>query len=70
LIKPLLIRNEREPTSLWQTLRWELLHPPRPQVVAAPSLIAGFEEGAALTLIGAARSAIVEPVMPDSLRRP
>jgi hypothetical protein len=51
-------------------LRWELVHVPPLQVAAAPSLIAGFEEGAALTLIGVARSAVVEPVMPDSLRRP
>jgi hypothetical protein len=51
-------------------LRWEPVHLLRPQVAAAPSLIAGFEEGAALTLIGVARSAIVGPVMPDSLRRP
>ena len=42
----------------------------RLQVVGAPSLIAGFEGDTAQTLIGVARSAIVEPVMPDSLRRP
>jgi hypothetical protein len=50
--------------------RWEPGESTLPQVAAAPSLIAGFEEGAALTLIGVARSAIVEPVMPDGLRRP